>query len=45
MAACAQAAGLADTGKGGRSMRIERRDPTLKYPRAVREEKLPLVLD
>ena len=40
-----QAAGLADTGKGGRPMRIERRDPTLKYPRAVREEKLRLVLD
>jgi len=45
MAACAQAAGLADTGKGGRPMRIERRDPTLTYPRAVREEKLRLVLD
>ncbi len=26
-------------------MRIERRDPTLKYPRAVREEKRRLVLD
>ncbi|MYC26460.1 MAG: hypothetical protein F4X63_00460 [Nitrospira sp. SB0662_bin_26] len=26
-------------------MRIERRDPTLKYPRAIREEKLRLVLD
>ena len=26
-------------------MRIERRDPTLTYPRAVREEKLRLVLD
>ena len=26
-------------------MRIEHRDPTLKYPRAVREEKLRLVLD
>ena len=45
MAACAPAAGLADTGKGGRPMRIERRDPTLTYPRAVREEKLRLVLD
>ena len=45
MAACAQAAGLADTGEGGHPMRIERRDPTLKYPRAIREEKLWLVLD
>ena len=45
MEACAQAAGLADTGKGGRPMRIEHRDPTLTYPRAVREEKLRLVLD
>ena len=26
-------------------MRIERRDPTLTYPRAIREEKLRLVLD
>ena len=26
-------------------MRIERRDPTLKYPRAIREEKRRLVLD
>ena len=26
-------------------MRIERRDPTLKYPRAVREESSGLVLD
>ena len=32
MAAWAQAASLADTGKGGCPMRIERRDPTLKYP-------------
>ena len=45
MAAWAQAIGIADTGKGGRPMRIERRDPTLKYPRAIREEKLRLVLD
>ncbi len=45
MAAWAQAAGLADTGQGGCPMRIERRDPTLKYPRAVREEKRRLVLD
>ena len=45
MAAWAQAAGLADTGKGGRPMRIEHRDPSLTYPRAVREEKRRLVLD
>ena len=45
MAACTQAASLAETGKGGRPMRIERRDSTLKYPRAIREEKRRLVLD
>ncbi len=45
MAAWAQAASLADPGQGGCPMRIEHRDPTLKYPRAVREEKRRLVLD
>ena len=45
MAACTQAAGLVNTGKGDCLMRIERRDPTLRYPRAVREEKRRLVLD
>ena len=45
MAAWVQAASLADTGQGGCPMRIERRDPTLKYPRAVREDKRRLVLD
>ena len=45
MAAWMQAAGLADTGKGDRPMRIERRDPTLTYPRAIRDDKLRLVLD
>ena len=38
-------AGLADTGKRGCPMRIERRDPTLTYPRPIREEKRRLVLD
>ena len=45
MAAWAQAACLADAGKGGYPMRIERRDPTLKYPRAIRDDKRRLVLD
>ncbi len=45
MAAWDQAAGLADTWRGGCPMRIERRDPTLTYPRAIREDKRRLVLD
>ena len=36
--------GLGNTVKGGRPIRIERRDPTLTYPRAVREEKRRLIL-
>lgn len=39
MAACTQAAGLADTEKGGGPMRIEHRDPTLTYTHAIRDDK------
>ena len=45
MAACTQAAGLADTGEGGCPMRIEQRDWTLTYTRAIRDDKRRLVLN
>ncbi|MDE0405900.1 MAG: hypothetical protein OXI53_11400 [Nitrospira sp.] len=45
MAACTQAAGLADTGKGGWPMRIEHRDLTLTSTHAIRDDKRRLVLD
>ena len=45
MAAWAQASGLANTGKGGCLMRIEKRDLTITYTRAIRDDKLRLVLD
>ncbi len=44
MAAWAQAAGLADTTKGG-LMRIEQRDLAITYTRAIRDDKRRLVLD